>query len=219
MDAVRAKLEELIEARGDSYAGISVLLGKNPAYIQQFIKRGTPRRLSEEDRQILARYFGVAEEVLGGLTTRGEVGTEDKALAPVPVLPLGASAGYGSLDESERPTSNIKFDLKWLRALGVKSNRISIVHVEGESMAPTLCDGDEIMVDHDDGQTDFRDGIYVLRMDGVLVVKRVSRGPLRGQFSVGSDNPLYPSWTDIDHNLIEVIGRVVWLGRRLQRRT
>ena len=38
----RAALARLIEERGADYAGLSRMLGRNPAYIQQFIKRGVP---------------------------------------------------------------------------------------------------------------------------------------------------------------------------------
>ena len=48
----RAALERLIEERGEDYAALSRLIGRNAAYIQQFIKRGTPKRLSEEDRRV-----------------------------------------------------------------------------------------------------------------------------------------------------------------------
>ena len=40
-------------------------------------------------------------------------------------------------------------------------------------------------------------------------------GPLRGRFSVLSDNPHYPDWTDIDPAMVAIVGRVVWTGRRL----
>ena len=46
----RALLERLIRERREDYAGLSRLIGRNPAYVQQYIKRGTPRRLSEGDR-------------------------------------------------------------------------------------------------------------------------------------------------------------------------
>src|SRR5215470_12267414 len=62
----RAELERLILERREDYAGLSRLIGRNAAYIQQFIKRGVPRRLAEEDRRKLARYFGVDESLLGG---------------------------------------------------------------------------------------------------------------------------------------------------------
>ena len=45
---------------------MSRLLGRNPTYGQQFVKRGVPRRLSEDDRRKLAAHFGIAERLLGG---------------------------------------------------------------------------------------------------------------------------------------------------------
>ena len=65
MDA-RAELERLIGERGEDYAGLSRLIGRNAAYVQQYIKRGIPKRLAEGDRRLLARYFEVPEEQLGG---------------------------------------------------------------------------------------------------------------------------------------------------------
>ncbi|MHA6768274.1 S24 family peptidase [Sphingobium ummariense] len=214
----RSLLDRLIAERGENYADLSRLLRRNPAYIQQFIKRGTPRKLDEEDRRILARYFGVAEELLGGPAKREPVIPRQRGLpsvVTVPRLTLGASAGGGSLDEDERAAGIMAFDAAWLRHLGVKPQRVSVIRVDGESMAPTLSDGDDIMVDHEDGAMRLRDGVYVLRLDGVLMVKRIAMGPLRGQFSVLSDNPHYPDWTDIDPALVDIVGRVVWTGRRL----
>lgn len=217
MDAVRAKLEQLIAARRESFARISALIGRNSSYIQQYIRRGTPRTLDEQDRRILAHYFGVSEEELGG--NEGPPLTQAPAghAIAVPILSLGASTGHGALEEQKQSSASMCFDSRWLRALGVKPGRVSIIPVQGESMAPTLCDGDEIMIDHDDGASRMRDGIYGLRLDGVLMVKRVVMGPLRGQLSVGSDNPAYPQWKDIDPDAIVMIGRVVWYGRRLHR--
>jgi hypothetical protein len=62
--SARKLLDELIRARGDSYASISALLGRNSAYIQQFIKRGTPRNLSLGDEAILARYFELPSDFM-----------------------------------------------------------------------------------------------------------------------------------------------------------
>lgn len=214
----RIVLERLIAERGESYSDISRLLNRNPAYIQQFIKRGTPRKLDEEDRRLLARYFGVADEMLGGSAPLGTSPTKLRSLpsvVSVPRLSLGASAGPGSLDEDERAAGLMAFDANWLRHLGVRPQKISIIRVDGESMAPTLSDGDEIMVNHDDDAGRLRDGVYVLRLDGVLMVKRVALGPRRGLFSVLSDNPHYPDWIDIDPALVMIVGRVVWTGRRL----
>ncbi|MEA3388236.1 S24 family peptidase [Sphingobium sp. CCH11-B1] len=214
----RVALDRLIAERGENYADLSRLIGRNAAYIQQFIKRGTPRKLDEADRRVLARYFGVPETMLGGVDETAAQPTRTRglpAVVAVPRLALGASAGVGSLDDDERAAGVMAFDARWLRYLGVRPQRVSIIRVDGESMAPTLNDGDDIMVDHDDAAERLRDGVYVLRLDGVLMVKRVALGPLRGQFSVVSDNAHYPDWTDIDPGLVDIVGRVVWTGRRL----
>ncbi|HEX7783235.1 MAG TPA: S24 family peptidase [Sphingobium sp.] len=210
----RQALDRLIAERRDNYGALSRLLGRNSAYIQQYIKRGTPRKLDEADRRTLARYFGVEESLLGGpeiVPARASRG----AMLSVPRLALGASAGAGSLDDDERAEGAVGFDRGWLRMLGVKPDMLSIIRVDGESMAPTLGHGDDIMVDRDDGAARLRDGIYVLRLDGTLMVKRIAMGPRSGRFSILSDNALYPGWPDIDPALVEIVGRVVWTGRRL----
>lgn len=61
---------------------------------------------------------------------------------------------------------------------------LSIIAVHGDHGA-TLHDGDEVMVDLGDGQARLRDGIYVLRMDDMLSVKRIAprtAGQARPQF-------------------------------------
>jgi transcriptional regulator with XRE-family HTH domain len=64
-EQVRVTLERLAAERGDSLADLSRMIGRNAAYVQQFIRRGTPARLSEDDRLKLAQYFGIDERELG----------------------------------------------------------------------------------------------------------------------------------------------------------
>ena len=70
MDDARRALDELIQQRGVNYSSVSRLLGRNAAYIQQYIRRGSPRELDEKDRLVLSRFFGVDEKVLGAPTRR-----------------------------------------------------------------------------------------------------------------------------------------------------
>jgi hypothetical protein len=214
MNDPRAQLEKLIRERGEDYAGLSRLLGRNPAYIQQYMKRGSPRRLAEEDRRLLARYFGVDETLLGGAARV----MADEGMVSIPRLDVGASAGPGALDPEERRLGRIGFDSAWLRRLGLGGGgpgRLSVIRVDGDSMSPTLSDGDEILVDREDGAGRLRDGIYVLRVEEALVVKRLAVGP-GGRLSVRSDNDAYPGWPDIEPGAVDVVGRVVWVGRRLR---
>ena len=79
-------------------------------------------------------------------------------------------------------------------------------------MAPTLSAGDDILVDLADGAERLRDGIYVLRVDGALLVKRLAIHPVGRRVTVQSDNPAYADWPDCGLDEIDCIGRVIWAG-------
>lgn len=214
MDEARRALDELIQKRGCNYSEISRLLGRNAAYIQQYIRRGSPRQLDDQDRSVLARFFGVDEKVLGGPARR--VGL-DADLVHIPILDVEASAGYGAHAGSEGNSAQFGFDEKWLRRLTAsKASNLSIIGVLGDSMEPALHDGDEVMVDLGDGQARLRDGIYVLRMDDMLSIKRIAIEPQGKRVSVLSDNPTYPSWRGLEKRMLNVVGRVLWFGRTLR---
>lgn len=209
-DAPRAALDRLIRDNGEDYVALSRLLGRNAAYVQQYLKRGSPKRLPERERGVLARYFGVDEKLLGAPESAGD----RRGLKLVPRLAVGASAGAGALAEGEALAGKVGFDEAWLRKLGVEPGNVSLIRVEGDSMQPVLSDGDDIMVDKGAALKPLRNGIHVVRVDGVLMVKRLAQAP-GGRLSVLSDNPTYPSWPERDPADVQVIGRVVWVGRRL----
>ncbi|HEY0312253.1 MAG TPA: S24 family peptidase [Allosphingosinicella sp.] len=210
----RAALDRLITERREDYAGLSRLIGRNPAYIQQFIKRGSPKRLSEKDRRILARYFGVDERTFGADPDHSDEPSPD--MCRIARLDLSASAGPGSVGDGERLISSVSFDRRWLRRLcGARPEDLSIIEVEGDSMSPTLFDGDEIMVNISDSAGRLRDGIYVLRNDDALVVKRLAINPATRRATVKSDNPAYPLWPDCDLSELAIVGRVVWTARKV----
>ena len=67
-----------------------------------------------------------------------------------------------------------------------------------------------------DGADRLRDGIYVLRRDDALLVKRIAPSPASRRIMIKSDNSSYPSWPDCAIDEVDIIGRVVWVGRRLR---
>jgi phage repressor protein C with HTH and peptisase S24 domain len=209
----RLILERLCAERGEDFAGLSRMLGRNAAYIQQYVRRGVPKRLREEERRKLARYFGVAEALLGGPPeeSRGSQG-----LVNVKRHPVMVSAGPGAIVTEELGKPYFAFDERWLKALTPSApSNLSIVRVEGDSMAPTLNAGDDILVDLGDSSDRLRDGIYVLRIDDALVVKRLALNPVGRRVTVQSDNPAYPDWPDCTLKDVNPIGRVIWSGRRI----
>jgi phage repressor protein C with HTH and peptisase S24 domain len=209
----RLVLERLCAERGEDFAGLSRMLGRNSAYIQQFVRRGVPKRLKEEERRKLARYFSISETLLGGPPDEGP---GHDGLVSVKRQPVRVSAGPGAVVTEEFGKPYFGFDERWLKALTPSSPaNLSIVRVEGDSMSPTLNSGDDILVDLGDAPERLRDGIYVLRVDDAVVVKRLALHPMGRRVTVQSDNPAYPDWPDCDLDEVNCIGRVIWAGRKV----
>ena len=207
-------LERLCAERGENFASLSRLIGRNDAYIQQFLRKGTPRQLKERERRTLARYFQIPESMLGGLPD--DVEAEYGELVPIVRVAVRASAGPGPIPGAESTRPAFAFDQRWLKALTVSpANKLSMIRVEGDSMAPTLSAGDDILVDLADGPDRLRDGIYVLRVDGALLVKRLALHPVGRRVTVQSDNPAYGDLPDCGLDEIDCIGRVIWAGRKI----
>jgi len=194
------RLKALAASKGDSLAALSAMLGRNAAYLQQFVTRGTPRRLATEDRRRLADYFGVDEVELGA-----EPGRRPFTL---PRLDIAASAGAGAFIDGEIVLGAAAIDPALADRLALREDQAAIVRVRGDSMEPGLIDGDLIIVDRARRLPDGRGAVFVIRIDDTLMVKRVRRTPAGLQ--AVSDNPAAPPLPD---GQIDVIGRVVWLMR------
>lgn len=210
----RVRLLELASERGASLSGLSELIGRNSTYLQQFIRKGSPRKLEETDRRTLAQFFGVAESELGAPEEKSLLAAGKPALSEwcdVPRLPLGASAGPGALALEEQPIGAFRFSARWLREQGLPPGMLSAIRVEGDSMEATLRDGDEILVDRT--PRPWRDGIHVVRTGDALLVKRLDLGR-PGVIALVSDNPAYGR-IELSPDEVEVIGRVVWKSGRL----
>ena len=210
----REVLERLCAERGVNFATLSRLIGRNPAYIQQYLRKGTPKQLGENERRAIAVYFDIQESMLGG--PREDEAAAYGKLVPVMRTSTRASAGAGAVPSEETSWPYFGFEPRWLKALtDSPSSKLSVIRVEGDSMAPTLSAGDDIMVDLGDGPERLRDGIYVLRVDGALLVKRLAIHPVGRRVTVQSDNPAYGDLPDCGLDEIDCIGRVIWAGRKI----
>lgn len=125
---------------------------------------------------------------------------------------VSASAGGGSEVDYELPGPRLAFRADWLKAEGIDPARLAVISVKGDSMEPTLADGDAIAVDMGDVNPS-KPGIFVLRVDTGLIVKRLQLD-LKGRVVARSDNSAYGDLVG-DPEEVHIIGRVVWAGRRL----
>lgn len=197
---VRAALPALAEQAGVSLAALSRMLGRNDAYLQQFVHRGSPRTLAEGDRRQLAEFFGVPETRLGAPKEAGPL--------LMPRLAVAASAGPGATVDDDVMIGVEALDRQLARRLGLSDGTASVIRVRGDSMAPGLMDGDHLVVDQKDTRPGARGGLYIIRIGDVLMVKRVCATP-QGLVAT-SDNPAAPP---VPEGPIMVVGRVVWQMR------
>ncbi|MEL7084855.1 MAG: S24 family peptidase [Cyanobacteria bacterium J06597_1] len=157
----------------------------------------------------MAETAGVALQWL--ITGDGDMRDGDAAdddFVGIPLVDAEVSAGPGLLAREEDVREVVAFDRQWLRSkLGTNPSQLTLVTVSGDSMAPTLMDGDTIFVDRQ--VNELRDGIYVFQMNGDLLVKRLQKLP-GSLISVISDNPKFQTFTvdmnDCD-NQIAIVGR------------
>lgn len=134
----------------------------------------------------------------------------------VPRYNLQAAAGYGSSSEGERPVFSMAFRRYWVQNyLQADVRDLSVISVKGDSMEGVLNERDVILVNHADTQP--RHGLYVLRLNNDLVVKRVQPLP-GGRLQISSANESYlPFELDLGDmgQDVAIIGRVVWFGRQI----
>lgn len=133
----------------------------------------------------------------------------------IPAVLGGAGAGR-SAQTSADPVAvdragDMAFSSEWLyRNLEHTSGDLATVRVVGDSMSPTLLDGESVVIDRGVREV-VADAIYVVHLLGQRLVKRVQRKS-DGALVIISDNPAYereqvPRERARD---IEVLGRVVW---------
>lgn len=151
-----------------------------------------------------------------GACATGHHRRRNDGFVSVPLAHDHASAGGRPALGHEEASDIIAFRHDWLASeFRASPDDLYLVMVEGESMEPTLRPRDVVLVDRHDADTVPRDGIYVVRIDGTLLVKRLQRLP-GNRLRLASENQAYREIVvDQGGEGIELIGRVVWVGRKL----
>ena len=193
---------------------LSSELGRNHAYLHQYLYRGTPRQLPEEVRHKLAILLNVEEESLRG---------DDAAARPtpfyftIPFIDVQASAGHGSIAAvHDSLGQSWVFHRSVLKTIySGNPDNLRLLSVRGDSMEPILAAGDNIMVNTADTSPS-PPGIFVL-FDGIgIMAKRIELIPQAdtGHIRISSANSQYSAYQR-HLNDIRIIGRVIWYGRSL----
>ncbi|AUN31978.1 S24 family peptidase [Niveispirillum cyanobacteriorum] len=196
LDQPRLNILRLIADSESDMANVSKAVGKSHSYLQQYIKRGSPRHLPEDVREALAKFFAVDEALFrsGDASVKAAAekwgdGGDDRdppaaAQAPefndaISELDIRASAGPGALVESdiEAVIDHWRIPPAVLRnQTASTTGSLKIITVKGDSMAPDFMPGERVLVDTAD-KLPSPAGVFVLWDGFGLVIKRVEMIP------------------------------------------
>lgn len=123
------------------------------------------------------------------------------------------SAGAGL-----RPENDVDFRLAfrndWLEQFG-GAKQLFVIRVEGDSMEPTLQEGDTVLINKNVNSIGAGGGIFAINWKEMILVKRLQMNPQTDEVIIKSDNPNYDSIV-VKPNEIEIEGKVIWYGRELR---
>lgn len=193
------------------------LTGKSVSHIYK-ICRGTSRpsmaylqKLYEEYRVDLTWLLTGEHNDNGQVTGQ----PKDSELVFTPMFDVQASAGMGSDVQAEDVEDYFAFNKSFLsRQLNVSSEQLAFVTISGDSMLPTLQDGDRVLVDMSQKNV-AREGLYLLQSENGLMAKRLT--DKQGELWVVSDNPAFENWiiTSLAREANPIAGKIVWCARAI----
>ena len=218
-------LKRLLEPRG-AQVKLSELLDCSPSFISQLINghRDIGDDVAEKIESALNLPNGALDVPMGEMeddragATRNLINDtadyyDDLVKVPSYFAFAGAGGGMANQEELQVP-GGFTFKRKSLAKAGLIGKKLSCIFAKGQSMQPTLGDGDLLLLDHDIDRID--DGlIYAFIWGDDLRCKRLFKRA-DGQITIRSDNPnkfQYPDETvQPDEPGFSVVARIRWRG-------
>lgn len=201
-------IREQLDHKNVSQAELAEAIGISAPQLNKTLSGNRVLKSCEADN--IRRFFGfqIPEEIAPIRVENGDETPPNRAL--VSVLNVAASAGGGMSVDSEDQIYSLSFPPQYLKRLTNSSPKnLAIISVKGESMEPTLLDDDIVLLDASKTNLSY-DGLFVLRFDDALHVKRVGRSAKPGHITIISDNnSLYPA-LEASITDVSAVGKVLW---------
>ena len=225
------RIRELRKARGLTMEALARQANTTASQINK-LEKGE-RRLTDEWMHRLAEALdcNAASLMVERRGPAGALGPIDRSGPSLTIAEIDVRAGAGGgglADAGVAPdgaggtvaTDELKgywtFPEDYVRGeLHVSPANASIIEVRGDSMSPTLLPGDRIMVDTGD-RNPSPPGVFAMWDGFGVVAKRIEIIPNTEPVTINikSDNPNHDGYKrSIDE--IRVIGRIVWVARRI----
>ncbi|QYY84781.1 LexA family transcriptional regulator [Pseudomonas germanica] len=151
-----------------------------------------------------------------GIPPRGFELQDDPSYTGVLQLTAQGSTGTGEENTHVEIRGVMAFKSSWLRANNLSQRYLDVIYAKGNSMEPTINDGDVMLVDG--SKIEPKDGqIFAMQsMTKGTIVKRLVKSDIEG-WIIRSDNPDKARYGDEalrdgEINEVRIIGRVVWRG-------
>ena len=209
------RLNELVEWDKTNLKNLADRAGVGYDTVREII-RGRTKSISVDSAKAILDALGLSFREIYDDAESSFSEKEQQPFIGVPRYRAHLSAGHGATDAEESdPIDHIPFTPEFFsKKLGRKNvDGLVVCEVKGESMEPTVSNGDLAMVTSDyDGE---KSGLYAVNYGEETLIKRLERIP--DGYRLISDNPLYPvievRGSDLDK--FRVIGEVIWIGRTL----
>lgn len=173
--------------------------------------------LGGKSRNPTGAKLGAVAEVLGvsiGWLLEGEESAP--AVAPIVTIPpiaIEVTASGISVVTLQENASPWRFHRDWLEhELKVPVERLRAIEIRDDSMAPTLEQGDMVLVDMGSAPENPQ-GVYVLLDRLGLAVRRISPTADAGNLTVAADNSAIAARM-LPAAELHILGRVVWSARK-----
>lgn len=181
--------------------------------IRSILKGGRKSGTSINRAQEICAALGI-ELYIGPPRETGTVYTtqiDHEDFAAIPRVDARLAAGAGALNGEVSMQGALAFRQDWLRERGISPAQACLLTVAGDSMAPTLGDGDLVMIDERRTTIRNRHVYAFVDTDGSARVKRLDLVD-NEMVIMASDNSNYPTETrrGPDMNRIRVLGEIVW---------
>jgi phage repressor protein C with HTH and peptisase S24 domain len=216
-DRLKARTQQL----GLNAVQVAEMAGVNRTFVHD-IMRGRSKRPDLQKLQRVAEALKVERNwLLHGIgDIEGEspiIENPDLAFVAVPYVNARPSMGGGQMVDAEpdygRP---YHFQRSWIRnTLRSDPTHLRIMHVEGDSMMPTLQDRDIVLVDTS-RRSPTPPGIFVLHDGMGLVAKRLEHIPNSDppRVRIVSDNQHYSPYEGMAEE-VNIVGRIRWFAREM----
>lgn len=212
-----ALILERLSQLGENVNSFEAKQGWAQGYLRAVVRNDDKRSRPNIDRaKVIAEALGL-EFYIGPPRERGPVYTtriDHQDFAAIPRLDARLAAGGGAENDPAETLGALAFRRDWLRDRGISPDRSCLLRVTGDSMAPTLRDGDLVMIDERRTEIRGRRVYAVIDTDGAARVKRLEARH-DAYILLTSDNPDHVSElrTGPEMNDLRILGEIVWSAR------